>query len=137
MQRPHLRSCFITVSHRHLAHLPSRELIVKSLHIYLNPDHGDPAAFPPAASTWTPSPLSNRTFSPLCLPVTPPRSSESALLLRGKSPSNENDHWGPRGRGWVVDSLLLPEHVLQLERSEIYLHSPPKPPMPPSAAMTR
>ena len=39
---------------------------------HLNPDHGEePTIRPPAASTLTPSPLSNRTFSPLCLPVTP------------------------------------------------------------------
>ena len=39
---------------------------------HLNPDHGEePTIRPPAVSTLTPSPFSNRTFSPLCLPVTP------------------------------------------------------------------
>ena len=39
---------------------------------HLNLDHGEePTIRPPAASTLTPSPFSNRTFSPLCLPVTP------------------------------------------------------------------
>ena len=80
---------------------------------HLNPDHRDPITLPPAASTLTPSPLSNRTFSPLCLPVTPPLViPESASLIRGKKPSNKTVRKG-------TESLLLPKHVLQLERSGV------------------
>lgn len=38
---------------------------------HVNADHGDPLTLPPAASTFTPSPLSSRTFSALCRPLTP------------------------------------------------------------------
>lgn len=141
---PRLRPCSIIVSHTCLPHLPSWKLSVESVcTCHLNADHGDPITLPPAASTLTPSPLSSRTFSPLCLPVIPPVEKTRVSVASSKQePSNKTSRLGGGGGG--VKSFWLPEHVWQLERSEIggtgsemYIHSPPNPPMPPSAATTR